>query len=226
MDAEVRDAVLAAAHKMEELGASVREISLPHTEYAVAVYYIVATAEASSNLARYDGMHFGHRTASRVGLVETYARSRAEGFGPEVKRRIMLGTYALSSGYYDAYYLKAMKVRNLIRRDFVEAFESVDAIVCPTSPTPAFRLGDKIGDPLTMYLSDVFTIPCNLAAIPGISIPCGFSSEGLPIGMQMLGRDWEEDRLISIAAAYQAITDYHLRHPPSVASDNEATGSR
>ncbi|MCX7805637.1 MAG: Asp-tRNA(Asn)/Glu-tRNA(Gln) amidotransferase subunit GatA, partial [Planctomycetota bacterium] len=198
LDPEVERAVKSAIETLEDLGASVSGISLPHTRYAVATYYLIATAEASSNLARYDGMHFGYRTSRAGGLFDTYAVSRAEGFGAEVKRRIMLGTYALSAGYYDAYYMKALKVRALIRRDFLRAFESVDVIVCPTSPTPPFRLGEKISDPLAMYLSDIFTISCNLAAIPGLSIPCGRTAMGLPIGMQLLGRDWEEGCLLRV----------------------------
>jgi aspartyl-tRNA(Asn)/glutamyl-tRNA(Gln) amidotransferase subunit A len=212
-DAEVDRAIRAAIEVYRSLGAEIVDISLPNTEHAVAVYYIVATAEASSNLARFDGVHYGHRTAEKTGLVELYSRSRAEGFGAEVKRRIMLGTYALSSGYYDAYYLKAQKVRSLIRHDFNEAFKRCDAIISPTSPTPAFKIGEKSADPLSMYLSDIFTLSANLAALPGISIPCGRTSSGLPIGVQLMGAIFEEARLLKIAAAYQAATAHHEEAP-------------
>jgi aspartyl-tRNA(Asn)/glutamyl-tRNA(Gln) amidotransferase subunit A len=213
MDAEVEQAVRAAIEVLRSLGAAVSEISLPHTGYGIPVYYLVATAEASSNLARYDGVHYGHRTKEDVGLVELYARSRAEGFGAEVKRRIMLGTYALSAGYYDAYYLKAQQARALIKRDFDRAWEQVDLIACPTSPTPAFRIGEKSNEPLAMYLSDIFTITANLAAIPGLSVPCGFSGSGLPIGLQLLGKPFDELGLLRAAAAYQAGTEHHTRRP-------------
>jgi aspartyl-tRNA(Asn)/glutamyl-tRNA(Gln) amidotransferase subunit A len=195
------------------LGAETVEVSMPNTDYAVAVYYVVATAEASSNLARFDGVHYGHRTKEKTGLVDLYSKSRAEGFGAEVKRRIMLGTYALSSGYYDAYYLKAQKVRSLVRQDFTEAYKKVDAIICPTSPTAAFKIGEKSSDPLSMYLSDIFTISANLAAVPGISIPCGFTGGGLPIGLQLMGKDFDEAGLLKIAMAYQAQTQHHLAQP-------------
>ncbi|MFQ5863547.1 MAG: Asp-tRNA(Asn)/Glu-tRNA(Gln) amidotransferase subunit GatA [Candidatus Brocadiales bacterium] len=210
---EVRRAVEEAIKTYGGLGASVVEISLPHTPYAVAVYYIIATAEASSNLARYDGVRYGYRTSSSDGIIGMYSRSRAEGFGSEVKRRIMLGTYALSSGYYEAYYLKASKVRNLIRQDFLSAFEKVDCIICPTSPTPAFRLGERVENPLEMYLSDVYTIPANLAGIPGISIPCGFTQGNLPVGMQLMGKHFDEVTLLKVARAFERETDYHLRRP-------------
>ena len=213
LNKEVHQAVEGAIRTYEGLGANVVEISLPHTMYAVAVYYIIATAEASSNLARYDGVRYGYRAASSDGIISMYSRSRAEGFGSEVKRRIMLGTYALSSGYYDAYYLKASKVRNLIRQDFLSAFEKVDVVLCPTSPTPAFRLGERIENPLEMYLSDVFTIPANLAGIPGISIPCGFTRDNLPIGMQIMGKHFDEATLLKVARAFERETDYHLRRP-------------
>jgi aspartyl-tRNA(Asn)/glutamyl-tRNA(Gln) amidotransferase subunit A len=213
MDAEVEQAVRAATEVLRSLGATASEISLPHTGYGIPVYYLVATAEASSNLARYDGVHYGHRTKEDVGLVELYARSRAEGFGAEVKRRIMLGTYALSAGYYDAYYLKAQQARALIKRDFDRAWEKVDLIICPTSPTPAFRIGEKSNDPLAMYLSDIFTITANLAAIPALSIPCGFSGSGLPIGLQLLSKPFDELGLLRAAAAYQAATEHHTRRP-------------
>ena len=210
---EVAAAIRAAAATYAGLGAEILDVSLPHTEYAVATYYIIATAEASSNLARYDGVHYGHRTSRKSDLIELYSRSRAEGFGPEVKRRIMLGTHALSAGYYEAYYLKAGQVRALFRRDFDQAFAKVDAILCPTSPTPAFRIGEKVSDPLSMYLSDIYTISANLAGIPGISIPCGFSSAGLPIGLQLLAKPFDEERLLRIAYAFEQATDYHLKRP-------------
>src|ERR1043165_7017444 len=212
-DPEVDRAIRAAIETCRGLGAEIVDVSLPNTEHAVAVYYIVATAEASSNLARFDGVHYGHRTAEKTGLVDMYSKSRAEGFGAEVKRRIMLGTYALSSGYYDAYYLKAQKVRSLIRGDFSEAFKKCDAVLCPTSPTPAFKIGEKSADPLSMYLSDIFTISANLAAIPGISIPCGLTASGLPIGLQLMGEVFDELRLLKIAAAYQAATKFHEAAP-------------
>ncbi|MCW8130278.1 MAG: Asp-tRNA(Asn)/Glu-tRNA(Gln) amidotransferase subunit GatA [Planctomycetota bacterium] len=212
-DPEVAAAVQEAIGVLKGLGAETVEVSLPHSEYGIGVYYLVATAEASSNLARYDGVHYGHRTEKEVGMVEMYARSRAEGFGDEVKRRIMLGTYALSSGYYDAYYLKAQKVRALVKQDFEKAFERCDAIVSPTTPTPAFKIGEKTDDPLAMYLSDIFTISANLAAVPGLAIPCGFSAAGLPIGLQVMGKHFDEAGVLGIAAAYQAKTDHHARRP-------------
>jgi aspartyl-tRNA(Asn)/glutamyl-tRNA(Gln) amidotransferase subunit A len=180
----------------------------------VAVYYLVATAEASSNLARYDGVKYGYRAKNPADLLEMYLSTRAHGFGTEVKRRIMLGTYALSSGYYDAYYLKAQKVRTLIRRDFEQAFAKFDALVTPTAPTAAFRIGEKVDDPLQMYLSDIFTIPCNLAGLPGISLPCGFTKEDLPIGLQILGKPFDEGKILRVAHAFQQATDWHLRRPP------------
>lgn len=213
LNKEVRQAVEAAIRVYQRLGVKVLDISLPHTPYAVAVYYIIATAEASSNLARYDGVRYGYRTASSDGIIDMYSRTRAEGFGKEVKRRIMLGTYALSSGYYEAYYLKASKVRSLIRQDFLKVFEKVDFIICPTSPTPAFRLGERLANPLEMYLSDVYTIPANLAGIPGISIPCGFTEDNLPIGMQLMGRPFEEAGLLQVARAFERETDYHRKRP-------------
>ncbi len=197
------------------MAASVEDISLPHTDAAISVYYILAPSEASANLARFDGARYGHRSARAANLLEQYELSRDEGFGPEVKRRIMLGTYALSSGYYDAYYLKAQKVRTLIKQDFDRAFERVDVIVTPTAPTPAFKAGEKADDPLQMYLSDIFTISCNLAGLPGLSLPCGFSSQGLPMGLQVLGRPFEEERVLSAAAAYEKATDW-IRVPPTV----------
>ncbi|MBI3805659.1 MAG: Asp-tRNA(Asn)/Glu-tRNA(Gln) amidotransferase subunit GatA [Nitrospirae bacterium] len=213
MDPAVASTIAQAIETLKQLGAEIKEISLPHTEYAVATYYILATAEASSNLARFDGVRYGYRTPQAHDLLEMYMKSRQEGFGPEVKRRIMLGTYALSSGYYDAYYKKAQQVRTLIKRDFDNAFESVDAIVTPTAPTPAFRIGEKTADPLQMYLSDIFTISVNLAGIPAISIPCGFSQEGLPIGLQILGRAFDEAGVLRIADAYERTTDFHTRRP-------------
>jgi aspartyl-tRNA(Asn)/glutamyl-tRNA(Gln) amidotransferase subunit A len=197
---EVEKAVRGAIEKLRGLGCEVREISLPNSPHAIATYYIVATAEASSNLARYDGVRYGHR-AKASQLLEMYERTRAEGFGAEVKRRIMLGTYALSAGYYDAYYLRAQKVRALIRRDFDRAFANVDAVISPTSPTTAFKLGEKMDDPLAMYLNDVYTVPANLAGLPGISVPCGFDSKRLPIGVQLIGRPFDEETLLRLAHA-------------------------
>jgi len=213
MQPEVESAVRQAMRLLEKNGATLEEISLPHTEYAIAVYYIVATAEASSNLARYDGMRYGHR-AQAGDLTETYMRSREEGFGAEVKRRIMLGTYALSAGYYDAYYLKAQRVRALIRRDFDEVFKRCDVIVTPTAPTTAFKIGEKTQDPLQMYLTDIYTISVNLAGLPAVSLPCGFDKEGLPIGLQIIGKDFEEATVLRVAHAYEQSTDWHKRKPP------------
>jgi aspartyl-tRNA(Asn)/glutamyl-tRNA(Gln) amidotransferase subunit A len=213
MDAEVEQAVRKSIDDMKSMGAEIVEISLPHTEYAVAVYYIVAPAEASSNLARFDGVKFGHRASDVDGLIDMYKKTRSEGFGQEVKRRIMLGTYALSAGYYDAYYLKAQKVRTLIAKDFKEAFEQCDVIVTPTTPTTAFGIGEKNDDPLQMYLSDVLTISCNLAGIPGISVPCGFSKTGLPIGLQILGNHFDEATILRAAHAYEQSTAWHKERP-------------
>ena len=213
IDPEVEKAVRDAIAQYESLGARTVEVSLPHTEYAVAVYYIVATAEASSNLARYDGVHYGHRTADRTGMIQMYSRTRREGFGDEVKRRIMLGTYALSSGYYDAYYRKAAQVRTLIQRDFDRAFEQCDALICPTAPTAAFKVGEKTDDPLQMYLSDIYTISCNLAGYAGISIPCGLTGGGLPIGLQLLAGPFEEEKLLRIARTFEAATNHHQQRP-------------
>ena len=201
MEAGVYSTMKAALKQLEDLGAELVDVSLPHTEYALATYYITAPAEASANLARYDGIRFGNRVQGED-LVDTYMRTRGEGFGTEVKRRIMLGTYALSSGYYDAYYVKAQKVRTLIKQDFDEAFKSVDVIVAPTSPTVAFEMGSRTDDPYAMYLADVFTIPANMAGIPGISLPCGFS-DGLPVGLQLLGKAFDESNLLGIAHAYE-----------------------
>jgi len=203
LDPAVRASVENAIAALAAEGARMVEISLPHTRYAVAAYYIIAPAEASSNLARYDGVRCGHVTCCAGGLIEMMSRPRAEGFGAEVKRRVMIGTYALSAGYYEAYYGKAQKVRTLIRRDFEGAFSKADVILTPTSPTPAFKIGERTGDPLTMYLSDVYTIPCNLAGIPGISVPCGISEEGLPIGAQLLGRHFREEDILKAAAAVE-----------------------
>lgn len=213
LDREVERAVKQAIELLKSLGAKIIEISLPHTEYGVAVYYLIAPSEASANLARYDGVRYGYRSPETEDLLEEYEKTRGEGFGAEVKRRIMLGTYALSSGYYDAYYLKAQKVRTLIKRDFDEAFEKVDAIVTPTAPTPAFKIGEKVDDPLQMYLSDIFTISANLAGIPGISLPCGFSKKGLPIGLQLLAKSFDEQVLLRIAYTYEKNTEWHKRKP-------------
>ncbi len=215
MQPEVAAAVRDAVKHLESLGASIDEVSLPHTEYAVATYYLLATAEASSNLARYDGTRYGLRVDRGEGLLDMYRQTRAQGFGSEVKRRIMLGTYALSAGYYDAFYLKAQKVRTLIRRDFERVFERCQAIVTPTAPTTAFRLGEKITDPLAMYLSDIFTISVNLAGLPGLSLPCGFDRGGLPIGLQIVGKPFDELRVLQTAQAYEASTDWWQRRPPA-----------
>ena len=213
VDPEVRSAVTAALKVYEKLGMEVIDISLPHTAYAVAVYYLIAPSEASANLARYDGVKYGYRQKDAAGLYEMYTTTRGNGFGPEVKRRIMLGTYALSAGYYDAFYGKAQKVRTLIRQDFEKTFEQVDIIATPTTPTPAFKIGEKSADPLQMYLSDIFTISCNLAGIPGVSLPCGFSSAGLPIGLQLMAPPFAEADLLSAAYIYQKETDWHCRRP-------------
>ncbi len=214
MDPEVEQAVRAAVRVLEQLGAHVAPVSLPHTEHAIPAYYLIATAEASSNLARYDGIKYGLREAESAGLLTMYRRTRAAGFGTEVKRRIMLGTYALSAGYYDAYYLKAQKVRTLIRRDFEQVFATQDVIVTPTAPTTAFRIGEKTADPLQMYLSDIFTISINLAGLPGLSLPCGFDRAGLPIGLQIVGRPFEEERVFHTAYAYEQATDWREKKVP------------
>jgi aspartyl-tRNA(Asn)/glutamyl-tRNA(Gln) amidotransferase subunit A len=213
LDPEVESAVRAALKVYEGLGAKIVEVSLPHSQYAIATYYLVATAEASSNLARYDGVHFGHRSTGHKDLIDMYSRSRGEGFGAEVKRRIMLGTYALSSGYKDAYYLKALKVRRLIHDDFKKVFARCDALIGPTSPTPAFPIGERSADPLAMYLADIYTISANLAGLPGISIPCGFTNGGLPIGLQILAAPFEEEKLLRIARMHERATDWHTRRP-------------
>ncbi len=213
IDPEVEAAVRKAIETLEGLGARCIPISLPHTEYCLAVYYIVAPAEASSNLARYDGVKYGYRARSGSDLLDMYKKTRSEGFGPEVKRRIMLGTYVLSSGYYDAYYKKASQVRGLIKRDFDEAFQMCDAIITPTSPTPAFKIGEKTDDPMQMYLSDIFTISANLAGIPGLSVPCGFTKSGLPIGVQFLAGHFAEGKLLQIASAYEKGANFEKRKP-------------
>jgi aspartyl-tRNA(Asn)/glutamyl-tRNA(Gln) amidotransferase subunit A len=212
MQPDVEQAVRNAIDTLAKQGATIEEISLPHTEYAVAVYYIVATAEASSNLARYDGMRFGRR-ADAKDLTETYMISRDEGFGAEVKRRIMLGTYVLSAGYYDAYYLKAQRVRALIKNDFAEAFKRCDVILTPTAPTTAFKIGEKIQDPLQMYLSDIFTISTNLAGLPALSLPCGFDGANMPIGLQIIGNHFDETTVLRTAHAYEQATEWHQRKP-------------
>jgi aspartyl-tRNA(Asn)/glutamyl-tRNA(Gln) amidotransferase subunit A len=213
LDAEVAAAVRAALQVYADLGATIKDISLPHTGHAVATYYLIATAEASSNLARYDGVHYGHRALKFDDLIDMYCKSRGEGFGKEVKRRIMLGTYALSSGYIDAYYLKALKVRRLIKNDFDKAFTGCDVIMGPTSPTPAFKIGEKVDDPLAMYLSDIYTISANLAGLPGVSIPCGFTKSNLPIGLQILGAPLAEEKLLRVARMFEKATDWHRRRP-------------
>jgi aspartyl-tRNA(Asn)/glutamyl-tRNA(Gln) amidotransferase subunit A len=203
LDSEVRNAVEAAIQQLGKDGCEIVPISLPHTSYAIPTYYVIATAEASANLARYDGVRYGHRSKQARTLAEMYRKSRDQGFGPEVKRRIMLGTYALSSGYYDAYYLKAQKVRTLLTRDFENAFRQVDAIVTPTTPTAAFKLGEKTDDPLAMYLADIYTVTADLAGIPGISIPCGQTKSGLPIGLQILGKHFDEGTILRLGHAVE-----------------------
>jgi aspartyl-tRNA(Asn)/glutamyl-tRNA(Gln) amidotransferase subunit A len=213
IDPEVEAAVRRAIRAVEGAGAKCMDVSLPHTDYCVAVYYVVAPAEASSNLARYDGVKYGFRSEGNRDLLEMYKKTRSAGFGAEVKRRIMIGTYALSSGYYDAYYRKASQVRGLIKRDFDEAFTTCDVILTPTSPTPAFRIGEKTDDPLQMYLSDIFTISANLAGIPGISVPCGYTESGLPIGVQFLAGHFQEGRLIQFASAFETHAKIERRRP-------------
>ena len=212
MDAEVKASIETALKQCEALGAEIIDISLPHTEYAVAAYYVIAPSEASANLSRYDGVRFGHRCDNPEDLLDMYTRSRDEGFGSEVKRRILTGAFALSSGYYDAYYLKAQKVRTLVQQDFIKAFETVDIIATPTSPITAFKLGEKTDDPLTMYLSDIFTIAVNLAGLPGMSQPCGFAND-LPVGLQWIAPAWREDVLLSAGSAYEAATDWLTKQP-------------
>jgi aspartyl-tRNA(Asn)/glutamyl-tRNA(Gln) amidotransferase subunit A len=213
IDPEVEASVRKAADVLKQNGARIKEISLPHTKYAVACYYIVAPAEASANLARYDGIRYGLRASGKMDLNDLFEASRSEGFGPEVTLRIIVGTYVLSSGYYDAYYLKAQRVRTLIKDDFLEAFESCDAVLAPVTPTPPFKLGEKTDDPIQMYLNDIFTIPVNLAGLPGLAIPCGFSKSGLPIGMQLIGKPLDEMTLLNIGYAYEQMTDWHERSP-------------
>ena len=214
LDGEVERAIQQALDVYRSLGAEIREVSLPHSKYGVAAYYLIAPSEASSNLARYDGVHYGHRAKQFSNMIDMYAASRGEGFGAEVKRRIMIGAYALSEGYRDAYYVKALKVRRLIRNDFDAAFQHVDVIASPCSPTPAFKIGEFSSDPLAMYLSDIYTISANLAGIPGLALPAGFSSEGLPIGLQLQGPPLAEDRLLRAGRMYERATEWHLRKPP------------
>ena len=213
MDEDVRKSIEEAIKWYESKGYEMVEISLPTTELSIPVYYVIATAEASSNLARYDGIRYTSRSERSENAIDVYAKSRGEGFGEEVKRRCILGAYGLSSGYYDAYYLRAQKTRTLIRNDFDKAFEEVDAILTPTSPTPAFKFGEKSEDPISMYLSDIYTISTNLAGLPGISVPCGFSKEGLPIGMQLIGKAFEEEKLLSVANAYDQEHQYGREKP-------------
>ena len=212
LDASTADAIDAAVKQFQALGAEVKEISLPNAELAIPAYYVIAPAEASSNLSRFDGVRFGYRCNDPADLTDLYKRSRGESFGAEVKRRIMVGAYALSAGYYDAYYLQAQKIRRLIKNDFMAAYEQVDVILCPTSPTPAFKIGEKIDDPVSLYLTDIYTITANLAGVPGIALPAGFAN-GLPLGMQLLGPYFSEARLLNIAHQYQQVTDWHQRAP-------------
>jgi aspartyl-tRNA(Asn)/glutamyl-tRNA(Gln) amidotransferase subunit A len=213
LDATVATAVQKAIQQFKELGAEVQEISCPRFRYGLPTYYVIAPSEASANLARYDGVKYGFRVQDPENLMSMYTKTRATGFGAEVKRRIMIGTYALSAGYYDAYYLKAQKVRTLIKQDFEKAFEQVDVLVCPTSPTTAFKAGEKTSDPLSMYLSDLMTIPVNLAGLPGLSLPCGFDEQGLPIGLQIIGNVLREDQVLQAAYAYEQATDWHQKRP-------------
>lgn len=212
LDPAIADKINTAVKEFEKQGATIHEISLPNCDLSVPVYYVVAPAECSSNLARFDGVRYGYRCENPKDLTDLYKRSRAEGFGDEVKRRIMIGTYVLSAGYYDAYYLKAQKIRQLISNDFIEAFKKVDMILGPTSPTPAFKIGAKVDDPVSMYLSDIYTIAVNLAGLPGISIPCGFVNQ-LPVGLQLIGNYFEESRLLNVAHRYQQVTDWHTKTP-------------
>jgi aspartyl-tRNA(Asn)/glutamyl-tRNA(Gln) amidotransferase subunit A len=215
-DAAVLATVRAAVEDLERAGAKTREVSLPHTPYGIATYYLIADAEASSNLARYDGVRYGQRARGTVGLTEMYERTRSEGFGDEVKRRIVLGTYVLSAGYYDAYYRKAQQVRTLLRGDFEQAFDGCDVIATPTAPEVAFRLGEKTADPLSMYLSDVYTVSANLVGIPGLSVPCGFHG-GMPVGLQLLGPAMGEAAPLRVAAAFQRLTSHHEKRAPEIA---------
>jgi aspartyl-tRNA(Asn)/glutamyl-tRNA(Gln) amidotransferase subunit A len=214
LDAEVKNSVEQAIENYRKLGAEIVEVELPHAKYGIAVYYIIATAEASSNLARFDGVRYGFRAEGSHSLRETYYKTREEGFGAEVKRRIMLGTYVLSSGYYDAYYAKAQKVRHLIRQDYLNSFQKCDVILTPTSPSTAFKIGEKSDDPLAMYLSDIYTVSANLAATPAISVPCGLSSDGLPIGLQLVGKHWSESVLLNMASVYE--NEFPLNAKPKV----------
>lgn len=218
LDDEVRAAIETAISAYQDLGVKIVDVDLPHAKYAIAVYYIIATAEASSNLARYDGVRYGFRAEEAPALREMYRKTRDEGFGAEVKRRIMLGTYVLSAGYYEAYYLKAQKVRMLLRQDFANAFQTCDAILTPTTPTPAFKFGEKVEDPLAMYLNDIYTVTANLAGSPGVSVPCGLSSEGLPIGMQLIGPNWSEANLLRLTRAYQRA--HPFAHRPRIHVDS------
>ncbi|MCX6931142.1 MAG: amidase family protein, partial [Verrucomicrobia bacterium] len=213
LDSEVGAAVEKAIAFYRAQGCEIREVSLPHTRYCLDAYYVIATAEASSNLARYDGIRYGHRSKDAKDVLDVYQKSRAEGFGDEVKRRIILGTYVLSSGYYDAYYLRAQKVRTLIRQDFLNAYREVDALITPTSPIPAFKLGEKSADPLAMYLCDIYTIGVNLAGLPALSLPCGFTAGGLPIGLQLIGQPFREADLLATAHAYEQAHDWHTKFP-------------
>ena len=216
VDPEISRALSTALDTLRSRGATVVDVDLPHAKYAISVYYLVATAEASSNLARYDGARYGFRTPDPSDLRQMYARTRERGFGAEVKRRIMLGTYVLSAGYYDAYYLKAQQVRTLIRRDYDEAFKTVDVVAMPTSPIPPFKIGEKVADPLQMYLADIFTVSANLAGLPAISVPCGFSTGRLPIGLQLTGRPFDESTLLRIADAYERDTEWWKQQPPII----------
>ena len=213
IDVEVEESVRNAIEALRQCGATVEEISLPHTEYAIATYYIIAPAEASANLARYDGVRYGFRAEGAEDLIDMYKKTRSQGFGAEVKRRIMLGTYALSSGYYDAYYLKAQKVRTLIKSDFDQAFKKVDVVVAPTSPTPAFKVGERTADPLQMYLSDVLTTPASHAGLPGISLPCGLTQSGLPVGLQILAAPFQEENILRVAYTFEQHTNHHQKKP-------------
>ncbi|MBI4707133.1 MAG: Asp-tRNA(Asn)/Glu-tRNA(Gln) amidotransferase subunit GatA [Candidatus Omnitrophica bacterium] len=213
MDKEVEGALQEAINKLKSLGAEVKEVSLPHSKYAVPVYYIIATAEASSNLARFDGVQYGFRAQQTQNLIDMYKKTRGQGFGDEAKRRIILGTFVLSHGYYDAYYLRALKVRTLIKQDFDKVFKDFDCIIAPTAPTPAFKIGEKVSDPLKMYLSDIYTISVNLAGIPAISLPCGFTKAGLPIGMQIMSKPFAEEMIYRVAYTYEQNTDWHKSKP-------------
>ena len=212
VDEQVKAAVMQALKTYESLGAVVDEVSLPHSEYALPAYYLVANAEASANLAKYDGVRYGLRDFSAENVVDMFSQSRAQGFGPEVKRRIMLGTYALSAGYYEAYYLKALKVRRLMKNDFDQVFENFDVIAAPTTPTVAFKIGEQVGDPLTLYMNDILTVPVNMAGLPGMSIPCGFA-DGMPIGLQLIGKPFAESTIIKAAYAFEQATSFHLAKP-------------